>query len=314
MNWGGFPVGFRFAADEITEAFKKKCWERVFAAVAYSDKSDMFFHEAEMEDPYAGTKVYIAVIASHGVGIIQKNAEMWRRDTALTGALMFYRPLVQENYLEMYAPTREVGSISPDGKVTPTEGVAFLPAEAGSAVFTRKTGNAVLLSASDGKENTDPAIADAAEKLNEHGPGFAVRRLNYTAGAHAVYYAAAFRNGLLYTCPVKTGSGEKTDILYALLPGGTCLADARPHFLEGKTTEALDTFVASAQSWHVKGIELLCDKETEACIPEGCTAVTDIWKLYGAERAFADTDALFTLKKDAEKLGSVPTRLPRIEL
>lgn len=310
MNWCGFPVGFRFAAKEITDAFKKQCWETVLKAASYADTADMFLHETVLDDPYAEMQIYIAVIGSPNVGPLQKDAEMWRRDTALAGHLTFYRPLVQENYLELYAPTHSIGTFLPDGSIKPDEGVAFLPKRPDKTCFQKKTRKAVFLSRIGENENTDANYAAAMRKLSEHGPAFEVARLNYTEGPRALYYAAAFRKALLYKYSYKTIDGERKELTYALLPGGRCLADARALQGNEATGNILKSFLTDITGWHGKGATVLTDKDASFDWPEGCEPTAELRRFYGFEAEMKTTDALFCTKQDAayfkEELKTIP--------
>ena len=37
MNWGGFPIGFRFPVDDFSVETKKRCWSYVLPALRYAD-------------------------------------------------------------------------------------------------------------------------------------------------------------------------------------------------------------------------------------------------------------------------------------
>lgn len=298
MNWGGFPVGFRFASREAGTLFKKECWDTVLAACAYADRHDMTFHETEITDPYARMKVYIPIVSSDDVGVAQKNAEMWRRDTALLGSLTFYRPFVQENYLELFTPgTRLIGSVLPNGKINKVSDADYLPDALPTDSYTAKKLHGVFLSRMEGRENDDPSYATAMRKLAVHGPKFEIKRLNYTEGENALYYASAYRNALLCGYSYKTDTGEKKEITYALLPGGCCLADARQFLHDEMKRSVFMEFLRSVSEWHGNGVQAIVDGAAE--LPENCTAVTDMKTFYGLNKDLTGVDALFCAAKDA---------------
>ena len=308
MNWCGFPVGFRFAAKELTDTCKAECWKTVISAAGYADLRDMYLHEAEIDDPYADMKLYIAVIGSPNVGPLQKDAEMWRRDPALLGKLSFYRPFVQENYLELYAPTHKIGTFEENGVIHAAEGVGYLPERVIKSSFTRKTRRGIFLSRMNMKENMDTDYAAGMQLLSRNEPEFEVRRLNLTDGLHALYFAAAFRNGLLYKYPYKTETGEKKEIMYAILPGGRCLADGRELESDETGRTVLHALLRSICLWHGKGADVLLNGCDAFVCPEDCVAVTDIMDFYDVKNALEGTDAFFCLKTDKSYFESILTK------
>lgn len=295
MNWGGFPVGFRFAAKEITDDFKRKCWDTVIRAASYADLRDMFLHEATLDDSAAGMPVYIAIIGSPKVGPIQKNSALWHKDASLLGHLTFYRPFVQENYLELYAPSHSVGTFLPDGTVRPDEGVSFLPKKVIKTGFIPKKRKALFLSRLETAENIDGAVAPAMEKVAAHAPTFETERLNFAEGGKALYYAAAFRNALVYACSYETKAGEKIQQSYALLPGGKCMADVRSI----SDPEERNAFLNTILSWHGKGGEVLCGTEQNGTLPENCLPVNELKAFYRLQDAAEGLEVAFCEKKDA---------------
>lgn len=294
MNWCGFPVGFRFAVNELSDEFKKRCWETVIKASSYADLTDMFLHEALLEDAASQMKVYIAIIGSPKVGPMQKNAAKWRRDTALLGHLTYFRPIVQENFIELYAPSHAVGTFLPDGSIKPEEGVCFLPKKVDKSAFISKKRKGIFLTRASEIENTDPSYSSCMEKIAEHAPTFEIKRLVFSDGPYALYHAASFRKALLYKCSYVTETDEKKEASYALLPGGKCLADLR----QLSQPEDVKSFLKTLSDWHGNGLEALCNIEQTALLPEGCEAVTDIMNFYRFESALTDIDAAFCPKKD----------------
>ena len=47
MNWGGFPIGFRFPVEDFSLETKKRCWSYVVPALRYADLTDSTLLEAE---------------------------------------------------------------------------------------------------------------------------------------------------------------------------------------------------------------------------------------------------------------------------
>lgn len=297
MNWNGFPVGFRFAANEINDSFKKKCWDIVLTSASYADLENMFLHEAIVEDPHAQMSIYIPIIGSTIVGPQQKNAEMWRRDTALLGHLTFYRPFVQENYLELFAPSHHIGSFLQDGNILADEGIDYLPDHTSKSHYIQKNSKAFFLSRIDTSENMDSNYSAAMDRLAAARPNIEIIRLNYTEGSRALYYASVFRKALLYWYSYKTAAGEKKQFQYALLPGGRCMIDGRPFFTIENGIDELNEFVKTISGWHGKGADVLVEEPLLETDTE-CTQMTDIKCFYGLEAAFEKTEKLFCSAQD----------------
>lgn len=313
MKWIGFPIGFRFAAEEITEAFKKQAWEKVLSAAAYTELKDMTLSEAQLIDPVTGVNVYLPIINSLCVGTMQKNALKWRRDAALMGHLMFSRSLVQENYLEHYAETRLIGTFLPGGGIQAEEGITYLPERAEKRNFPRKKHKALFLSRFDDAENRNGIIAEPMEKLAAQEPSFEIRRVNFTEGRHALYYAAAFRNALMYGYAYKTEEGEGKEIPYALLPGGRCLVDGRGFEETHGQNISLTRFLLNVTAWYRKGADVLVDPEADTALPEGCTAIRRFTDFYALENAALGVEKLFCAAEDTAYFKDL-TRMTLTEL
>ena len=64
MNWGGFPIGFRFPVQDFSWETKKRCWSYVLPALVYADLTDCTLQEAESAELFDPDRlVYIAVVA-----------------------------------------------------------------------------------------------------------------------------------------------------------------------------------------------------------------------------------------------------------
>ena len=299
MNWGGFPIGFRFPAEQITETFKRQCWETVMAAAAYSVSRDLFFHEAEVEDACTGCRYYIPAVAAHIPGPTQKNAKLWHRDARLLSHLAASRPFVQENYLELFAPSHLVGTLQPDGRIAAEAGVAFLPERLAFAEYTAKTGSALFIGATEERENIQPAFGAGMRAAAEKYPDVAFERLFYTEGTNTLCFAAAFRKAWVYPYPYRNTAGEKCILPYALLPGGDCLADGRA--LAKENPAALTEFLSAAESWGTKKTELLLDAGSEIQTGAGVDIIRSVPEFYRLRENAARFDRI-VLGSGAENL------------
>ena len=123
MNWGGFPVAFRFPVQDFSQETKRRCWSCVLLALTYADLSDTTLQEAESAELYDPDRlIYIAMISPKVIPPSRKNSLLWRRDGRLMSALTLYQPVVQENYLELYTNSRKLAEITPDRGVVSLEG------------------------------------------------------------------------------------------------------------------------------------------------------------------------------------------------
>ena len=123
MNWGGFPIGFRFPVQDFSWETKKRCWSYVLPALVYADLTDCTLQEAESAELFDPDRlVYIAVISPKKIPINRKNGLLWRQDGRLMSAITLYEPAVQENYLELYTKPKVLADITADRAVVPREG------------------------------------------------------------------------------------------------------------------------------------------------------------------------------------------------
>ena len=120
MNWGGMPIGFRFYVENYSRETKERCWAHVLRALEYADLTEVSLHEGETEEAFLpGQKVYIPVVGAKSIKVSRKNTMLWREDPALMGQLALYRPLIQENYMELFAPTRRLADVTMSGEIRP---------------------------------------------------------------------------------------------------------------------------------------------------------------------------------------------------
>ena len=120
MNWGGMPIGFRFYVEDYSRETKERCWAHVLRALEYADLTEVSLHEGETEEAFLpGQKVYIPVVGAKSIKVSRKNTMLWREDPALMGQLALYRPLIQENYMELFAPTRRLADVTMSGEIRP---------------------------------------------------------------------------------------------------------------------------------------------------------------------------------------------------
>ena len=129
MNWGGMPIGFRFYVEDYSRETKERCWAHVLRALEYADLTEVSLHEGETEEAFLpGQKVYIPVVGAKSIKVSRKNTMLWREDPALMGQLALYRPLIQENYMELFAPTRRLADVTMSGEIRPeAPGEGLLP-------------------------------------------------------------------------------------------------------------------------------------------------------------------------------------------
>ena len=122
MNWGGFPIGFRFPVEDFSLETKKRCWSYVVLALRYADLTDSTLLEAESAELFDPDRlIYMAIVAPKSITPSRKNSLLWRKDGRLMSALTLHVPVVQENYLELYTHVKALADITPDRSVFPTQ-------------------------------------------------------------------------------------------------------------------------------------------------------------------------------------------------
>ena len=127
MNWGGFPIGFRFPVEDFSLETKKWCWSYVVLALRYADLTDSTLLEAESAELFDPDRlIYMAIVAPKSITPSRKNSLLWRKDGRLMSALALHVPVVQENYLELYTHVKALADITPDRSVVPKEGAEGL--------------------------------------------------------------------------------------------------------------------------------------------------------------------------------------------
>ena len=123
MNWGGFPVAFRFPVKDFSPETKKRCWADVLPALTYADLTDSALLEAESAEIFdPEQRLYLAMVAPKTIPPSRKNSLLWRQDGRLMSALTLYQPVAQENYLELYTTVKTLAEITPDRGVAVQEG------------------------------------------------------------------------------------------------------------------------------------------------------------------------------------------------
>ena len=78
MNWGGFPIGFRFPVQDFSWETKKRCWSYVLPALVYADLTDCTLQEAESAELFDPDRlVDIAVVSPKKIPVNRKNGLLW---------------------------------------------------------------------------------------------------------------------------------------------------------------------------------------------------------------------------------------------
>ena len=95
MNWGGFPVAFRFPVTDFSMETKRRCWACVLPALTYADLTDTALQEAESAELFDPEQlIYIAIVAPKSITPSRKNSLQWRQDGRLMSELTLYQPAV----------------------------------------------------------------------------------------------------------------------------------------------------------------------------------------------------------------------------
>lgn len=229
MNWGGFPVGFRFAVQDFSLETKKRCWSYVLPALTYADLTDSTLQEAETKELHDPDQlVYIAMVSPKVIPLSRKNSLLWRRDGRLMSALTLYQPAIQENYLELYTQSTVLADISPTRRILPRAGYESLfPESVEQKPMPPFTKRALILPKGELPfAQRDELCRRTMRALYEADPTLYLKMLPLSPGGEgAAYTAAAFRHGRLFTEMISGVDGEKRRCLFAVLPGRTLLID-----------------------------------------------------------------------------------------
>ena len=229
MNWGGFPVGFRFPVQDFSPETKRRCWSCVLPALAYADLTDSTLQEAESAELYDPDRlVYIPLVAPKSITPSRKNSLLWRQDGRLMSELTLYGPVVQENYLELYTHTKLLAQITPERNVLPQEGMEGLfPDHIEHKEKVPPRLRALILPKGELPYVVREALCRRTmQTLYEADEALYLRMLPLSPGGEgAVYTATAFQHGRLFSEMIPDAAGEKHRCLFGVLPGRRLLID-----------------------------------------------------------------------------------------
>ena len=229
MNWGGFPVGFRFPVPDFSPETKKRCWDAVLPALVYADLTDSTLQEAESTELHDPEQlIYIPMVAPKAIPPSRANSLLWRQDGRLMSVLTLYQPVCQENYLELFTHSRLLAEVAPDRSILPQEGAdGLFPAH----IERREKASARLRALILPKGELPYAQREALcrrtmRKLYEADEGLYLKMLPLSPGGQgAVYTATAFQHGRLFSEMIPDAAGEKHRCLFGVLPGRKLLID-----------------------------------------------------------------------------------------
>ena len=256
MNWGGMPIGFRFYVEDYSRETKERCWAHVLRALEYADLTEVSLHEGETEEAFLSRqKVYIPVVGAKSIKISRKNAMLWREDPALMGQLALYRPLIQENYMELFAPTRRLADVTMSGEIRPeAPGEGLFPKAIRRREPIKKTGRLLVWG------ETAASVAARMETLAREEPTLGGRRVVLQKGPDAVQYATAFRRGQLFSQTLSDGIDGEAKCIFGILPGGVLLCDSTAcpgNHLPFSGEYGIGQLLYMAQSWGITKAILL---------------------------------------------------------
>ena len=229
MNWGGFPVAFRFPVEDFSRETKKRCWSYVLPALTYADLSNSSLWESESAELFDPEQlIYLAIVAPTVIPPSRKNSLLWRQDGGLMSALTLYQPVAQENYLELYTKYVKLATITPERGVTPEAGVEGLfpdrIEQKEKAPFRLR---ALILPKGELTFRERVALCrQAMRELYAADDGLYLKMLPLSPGGEgAVYTAAAFQHGRLFSEMIPDRAGEKHRCFFGVLPGRKLLID-----------------------------------------------------------------------------------------
>ncbi len=230
MNWGGFPVGFRFPVEDYSLETRKRCWSYVLPALTYADLTeDSTLQEAEATELYDPDRlIYIAVVAPKVIPPSRKNSLLWRQDGRLMSAVTLYEPAVQENYLELYTKCRPLADITKDRTVVPREGgEGLFPEHIEAKEKEPFRVRALILPKGELPYARREALCrETMRMLYAADDGLYLKMLPLSPGGEgAVYTAAAFRHGRYFSEMIPDAAGKEHRCFFGVLPGRKLLID-----------------------------------------------------------------------------------------
>ena len=229
MNWGGFPVAFRFPVQDFSLETKKRCWSYVLPALRYADLTDSALLEAESAELFDSDQpIYIAIVAPKSITPSRKNSLLWRQDGRLMSALALYWPVAQENFLELFTETKMLAEITPERKVVPQAGCeGFFPDRIERQEKARFRHTALILPKGELPYHQREALCRRTmRELYEQDDSLYLKMLPLSLGGEGtVYTATAFRHGRLFSEMIPDAAGEKHRCLFGILPGYRLLID-----------------------------------------------------------------------------------------
>lgn len=294
MNWGGMPVGFRFYVKDFSEQTRKRCWETALKALEYANWETMTLHETECQELFnPAQKVYIVVIGTKSIKVSRQNSILWREDASLMEKLCLYRPWIQENYMELYAPTHRLAVVTIEGEIIP-DGVegAFLKGKLSRRQPPKVTGRQLVWGES------EEELRERMRSFKNEFPSQSFRRAVLTRGTEVTVAAAAFREGQLHSILLPNGKGGEENFLFAILPGKEILADAR--LSPGKELPfspeyGIGRFLTLASTWGMKECLLCTDEENMLDIASNIpiTLNPSYEKLYHLQQALRECTGIY---------------------
>ena len=229
MNWGGFPVAFRFPVKDFSFETRKRCWDAVLSALTYADLTDTALYEAtsaELFDPER--LIYMPAIAPKNISPNRKNSLLWRQDGELMSHLVLYQPVAQENYLELHTVSKKLADMTPERAIVLQEGAEGLfPDRIESKPKTAACQRALILPKGElPYAEREELCRRAMRELYKQDDSSYLKMLPLSPGGEgAVYTAAAFLHGRLFSEMILDRNGRNHRVLFGVLPGRTLLID-----------------------------------------------------------------------------------------
>ena len=230
MNWGGFPVAFRFPVSDFSPETKKRCWACVLPALTYADLTEgTTLQEAESAEIFDPDQlIYLAIVAPKAIPPSRKNSLLWRKDGRLMSELALYWPVAQENFLELYTKDVKLAAITPERAVVPEEGgEGLFPDRIEVKEKTPSRTRALILPKGELPYREREALCRRTmRELYEADEGLYLKMLPLSIGGEgAVYTATSFQHGRYFSEMIPDAGGEKHRCFFGALPGRRLLID-----------------------------------------------------------------------------------------
>lgn len=226
MTFSGFPLALRFETDNITESFKKNCWQFALSAIDCTKIESTQLLDYCMS---CHTKsIYHCIIHSNNLKEGRLLFDMIRANAPLYYSLSAHTPIGQDNYLED-KPVVEIGTLHPDGHIDSLEAGSPLPFKIEPATMQKSKGKLLVVMGNTPQYTTHECIKKVAMGLK----GYDVTAVGYCDGGYgSAYVAGCLHRGRVVRFASQMPDGSEKQFCYHVIT-------RRRAVIDGKTEQEL---------------------------------------------------------------------------